>query len=42
MNAFGGNEFCDSEDIQAENRQAMAMINRAGSGIERQVAADEL
>ena len=20
MNAFGGSEFCDSEDIQAENR----------------------
>ena len=42
MKAVGGNEFCDFEDIQAENRQATAMINRDGSGIERQVAADEL
>ena len=42
MKAVGGNEFCDFEDIQAENRQATAMINRDGSGFERQVAADEL
>ena len=37
-----GVKSCDSEDIQAENRQPLAMINRDGSGVERQVAADEL